>query len=45
MGKVSPLVPLSTSISDGVLKAAPTEGTVYFSAPLYSEAFLSLFVA
>jgi hypothetical protein len=44
MGKVNHLVPLSTSVSDEALKAAPTEGTVYFSAPLYSEDFLFLFV-
>jgi len=44
MGKVNPLIPFSTSMSDEVLKAAPTEGTVYFSAPLYSEHFLFLFV-
>lgn len=43
-GKGEPSRILSTPMSDEVLKAAPTEGTVYFSAPLYSEDFLSLFV-
>lgn len=44
MAKVNHFVPLSISMSNMVFKAAPTEGTVYFSAPLYSEGFLSLFV-
>lgn len=44
MGKVNSLVPLSTPMSDETLEAAPTEGTVYFSAPLYREDSLSPFV-
>ena len=44
MAKVGPLILLSTPMSDVLFKAAPTEGTVYFSAPLYSEDTLSLFV-
>jgi hypothetical protein len=39
-GKGEPSRPLINTMSDEVLKAAPTEGTVYFSAPLYSEDFL-----
>jgi len=43
-GKGEPSRPLIQPMSNESLKGAPTEGTVYFSAPLYSEYFLFLFV-